>query len=284
MARFTDQFTRFNPRTFPPGILIPTWPSLVQRDACALLEGVDDNELEDLALVVDKAIDEYAEPHQFATARDSWIRTRIKPEWLNQSELKTVDGIRNTVGDLNLFLACIDRTSPLQDHPSLSRFDTWHMLAVLALWKLVDARDVIFKHAPDLIGGMIRPKEQDRLMHGAAIAMEAQAAVSNGLQLQMRSTHLLAMQKARDVLEMAQRSTKGSKAVTTRHSKYDTIRLAAFALADSDSTLSMTDAADLITNNIEWRKNEFVKYITAYRWLQNRKSWEAKIAARSKKL
>jgi hypothetical protein len=272
MARFTDQFTRprFNPRTFQPGILIPTWPALVQQDACAILIDVTDEEVIELAYAAEHLIVGYAEPSQFHQLKDGvdWIWTRVKPGWVIAHKLTTEDAIRNAFSDLNLLLAAIEDQDIFADSPWLSRLSIWHMLAVVALWKLIDARDVIFRHAPDQIGGLVRPKEQDRIMYASSLAMEAQAAISHALQLKERARHLVEAGIARDQIEKLKRKQKSKKAAQGKTTKHAPCRKQALKLANLGKYCGATHAINSIHGKVLYPSGKRVAKSTLREWLK----------------
>lgn len=152
MARFTDQFRRYKRRTFQPSLLLPTWPKLAQMDANAILSDASDEEVADLARLIDQEIGNFADPARFRT-RDTnrAIWTRERREWVDPGGLKSRESIRDTFCDLNILLVPLDERNPLVGTRFENRFNTWHLLAVLALWKLIDGRDAIGNSTEGLV-------------------------------------------------------------------------------------------------------------------------------------
>jgi hypothetical protein len=215
MPKFTDQFTFRNPRTARTGVLIPTWPVIIQADACKLLSEFSDEDLICIGDFVEKVIDEQAQPHNFPTDQSSWIWSRVRSGWIAGNDLESADAIRNEFGDLNLLLMQIDRCDLSSGLLPSQRVRHWHLLAVLALWKLFDAIDVTYGMKPDLIGRVIGKSDEIRRMNGAGLAMEAQAAIAHGIQLQERASHLAEAETFRDQIELFRkqvRSASGGKA------------------------------------------------------------------------
>lgn len=282
MARFTDQFQRYNPRKFQPSLMLPTWPKLAQMDANALLDGATDEDVAELAHLVELEIDAFADPQCFPTKDTGHpIWTRVRPEWLSQNLLKSKEGIRFTFCDLNILLALVDERDILAGTQMGQRFSTWHLFAVLALWKLIDGRDAIFGEDVE-IPGLLRPTEKDRINHGHGIAMEAQAAIYTALQLKERARHLNEMQRARNELDRITASNTAKKRVNSRHQKDDPSRLEAFRIQDTyPAGTPKTVVAEDVSNNVTLDGGQFVTYGTAYGWLLKRGEWEKKIRARA---
>lgn len=88
MAHFTDQFTRHDPWTFRPSILIPTWPTILLQDAraLALLSGVDRDALAEIAEEIEKELQAISAPYLFPVNSDHWIWTRVRQGWVCSSK------------------------------------------------------------------------------------------------------------------------------------------------------------------------------------------------------
>lgn len=288
MAKFTDQFDRYPPNHSLPSIAIPTWPTLVRNEALILLSGFDDAMLVDIGLVLEDMIASAAQPCNFPVAKDAFIWTRIEPHWVSPTFTpKSSNEVRNTFGELNIFLCQCGPPNERELEYKLAfgpKVERWHLLAVLALWKLVDCSDVMLGRVAHNIDGMIPRNKDFRFQNAAGIAMEAQAAVSNALQLEERARHIAVVEKFRDQIELSKRSKKGTDTVVARHKKDDDVRLAAFAMADALGDIPKTEAAERISMDLQWRSGEFVSFTRAYRWLLDRANWEKKIAARSPKI
>ena len=281
MAHFTDQFTRHDPWKFRPSLLIPTWPTTLLQDARALLSGVDANALAEIAEEVEKELQAISAPHFFPINKGHWIWTRVKLGWVDETTTKTSDAIREGFGDLNLFIAFHNQRNFYQESRLTFQAQEWELLAVLAIWKLIDAYDVLYSDANQPLTGPRRRFGNDAIGNSAALAMEAQAAVAHAVQIKERARHIAELEEMRNRNEAANRSKKGTSAVTVRHQKMDSVRLAAFALVDKGKFESRPTAAEAISDNIETSPGKFVPYQTAYRWLLKRKDWEDKIANRA---
>ena len=282
MAHFTDQFRRHNPWKFRPSILIPTWPTILLQDARELLSGVDPDALGEIAEEIEKELQAISTPYLFPMNRDHWIWTRVRREWVDETTTKTSDAIREGFGDLNLFLALHSEMN--FRHESLLTFQVqmWELLAVIAIWKLIDSYDMLRSDANQPLAGPLQRFSNDAIGKSAALAMEAQAAVAHAVQIKQRDQYLKEIDKIHRAFEAASRSKKGKDAVSVRHQKLDAVRLAVFAFADKGQFESLAAAADAIANDIEISPGKCVPYLTAYRWLLKREVWEKKISARSK--
>lgn len=280
MARFTDQFNRHNPRKFRPSVLIPTWPAIVQQDAKQLLIKFSDAELIERAIAVEIAIESIADPATFPTNRSSWIWSRIKPGWIGISLFPSSDEIRNEFSDVNLFLFALEQRRHPQYFAEVPFVDPWQSLAILALWKLIDALDVLRGMNPDLIGGLIRPNRTDRKMYAAGIVMEAQAAISSATQLKASAFHLEYMRKYMDEVEMAKRSLKATHSVVTKHRKDDATRLRAFQLSDETPVKNLKVSAEYAYDKLKMDPEFKFSFDTVYDWITHRDIWKNKIAAR----
>lgn len=226
MAKFTDQFDRYPPNHSLPSIAIPTWPTLIRNEALILLSGFDDEMLVDIGLVVENMIVTAAQPFNFPVSQEAWIWTRIEPHWVSSTFApKSSNEIRDTFGDLNIFLYQCEAP----DEPELEyklafgpKVETWHLLAVLALWKLVDCSDVMLGRTAHTIKGMI-PKNRDlRFQNAAGLAMEAQAALSTAVQKELEG-QLVAAARTETVLRLGieattAKSQRGTELATKMHS------------------------------------------------------------------
>ncbi len=259
---------------------IATWPAVLLKDARDLLHGLDSETLIQIAEELELALREYSQPYNFPPDKSHWIWSRVLPGWTSAESISSSENIRKNFEDLNLFLAFY-RPRDFQADSRLNFAATeWQLLAVLAIWKLIDAFDASFR-SDGMERAPINRKPVDALSATAALAMEAQAAVAHAVQIKLRARHITELEEMRSRNEAANRSKKGTSAVTVRHQKMDSVRLAAFALADKGKFESQPTAAEAISNNVEISPGKFVPYQTAYRWLLKRKDWEDKIANRA---
>lgn len=280
MARFTDQFNRYDPRTFRPSVLIPTWPAIVQQDAKELLIKFSDAELIERALAVEIAIESIADPATFPKNRSSWIWSRVKPGWIATGLFPSSDEIRNEFSDVNLFLFSLEQRRHPQHSLEMPYVDPWQSLAILSLWKLIDALDVLRGVNPDLIGGLIRPNRTDRKMYAAGIVMEAQAAISSAAQLKASAFHIEYMRRHLDGVESAKRSMKATHSVVAKHKKDDATRLKAFQLSDETPVKNLKVRAEYAYDRLNKDPEFKFSLDTVYDWITHRDLWETKIAAR----
>lgn len=220
MARFTDQFDRHNPKSFRPSMPIATWPTLVHVDALELLSDVDADAFDELAIACEQAIEEQASPWNFPLPEEFWLHTRVLPSWVNEQSTASTTDVRNTYSDLNLLLNAIEYGSQPAIRFTSQKFESWHYLASFAIWKLIDAFDVMYGHAPQYVDGLISPKSEFRVRQGASLAMEAQAAISNAQQLKERARHVEEMRIATEAWEKQKRTARASIAGYTRSEFY----------------------------------------------------------------
>jgi hypothetical protein len=134
-------------------------------------------------------------------------------------------------------------------------------------------RDIVFKHAPDKIGGLIRPKEQDRMMYGAGFAMEAQAAVSTALQLRERARHLAELTDFQLQVEKLKRKKKALNAQIAKDADIEKLRIKALKLANKGKYTSKPHAAQYIAPKLRYKNKRKVAESTVVTWLRVKK-WQ----------
>lgn len=268
MAKFTDQFDRHPPNHSLPSIAIPTWPTLIRNEALIILSEFDDAMLIDMGVVLENMIADAAQPFNFPVAKDASIWTRIEPHWVSPTFTpKSSNEIRDTFGDLNIFLCQCEAPDEWELERKFAfgpKVERWHLLAVLALWKLVDCSDVMLGRAAHTIGGMI-PKNLDlRFQNAAGIAMEAQAACQIAIQLKERAAHVQSAAMAQAEIEGLKRSKQASKAGIARHAANAEKRKEAMALATQKPFASRAAAVRYVIDNLEKprKPNEPIQYYT----------------------
>lgn len=258
MAKFTDQFDRHPPNHSHPRIAIPTWPTLIRNEALILLSGFDDWMLIEIGLALEEHIATAAQPYNFPVSKDALIWTRIQPHWVSPTFApKSSDEIRDTFGDLNIFLCQCEAPDEWELECKLAfgpKVERWHFLAVLALWKLFDSGDVMFGRTAHTINGMIPENRDLRFQNAAGIAMEAQAACQIAIQLQERAGHVLNAAMAQAEIEGLKRSKQASKAGVTRHAPNTAKRKVAMELATQKPFASRAAAARHVIENLEKRQ------------------------------
>jgi hypothetical protein len=155
-----------------------TWPTILLQDARVILNGLTVPELIQLGQAIDRAIDRSSNPITFPSDQSHWIWSRVRPGWITEQNLFDATSIRETFSDLNVFLGlCEMQNIPIE--PALKvRVDEWHLLAVIAIWKLIDARDIVFSESIDSAQPHPQsPEATFRKYKVGALAMEAQAAI-----------------------------------------------------------------------------------------------------------
>jgi hypothetical protein len=219
MPKFSNQFQRHDPFEFRPDILIATWPHLILKDARSLLKEKTSEELEELALAIEWHIDFYAQQPDLLASEDSWIWTRVEREWVGLNPTFSADEARDAFGDLNIFIASGEKIDQSPRFMWQSTAKDWELFAVLAIWKLIDARDVLYGHASDSLTQKLQVKSEFRHMKSTALAMEAQAACSIALQRRERTIYVEQQKQFVRDDEARRRSSNSSHAATTLHMK-----------------------------------------------------------------
>jgi hypothetical protein len=145
--------------------------------------------------------------------RGHWIWTRIKPEWLTSDFNESSDSIRETFGDLNIFLA-LHNDDKFQAVLGKDRqVKEWHLLAVISIWKLIDACELLWgdvRSQHDSGRNYVDPKILSAEVTG--LAMEAQAACQTAMQLKERAFHVNNAAIAQAQFEKLKRSKQAKKA------------------------------------------------------------------------
>lgn len=177
MARYTEQFNRQDPLKFRPSLLAFTWPTILLQDARDLLKDFDKAALVQLATAIEHEIHALSDPEQFPTDKNHWIWTRVRAAWITNDFNSSRDSIRHTFGDLNIFLAFHDHKKFAQAHGLKRKTKEWHLLAVIAIWKLIDACEVAWGRKPESDSeGLSYANVKLPQFESTGLAMEAQAA------------------------------------------------------------------------------------------------------------
>lgn len=277
MARFTDQFNRYDPENFSPFLAMVTWPPMVKVDALELLDDVSSLYWQDIAEACEKLIETESNSASFPLDQNAWIWSRIVPGTTARIEIGAPHEIRNEFHDLNLLLYAIEHKKLIEPKWAKQGIHPWHFLAVLALWKLIDAIDVLFERSSQFIGGRISDKREIRITQAATIAMEAQAAISNAQQLKARARHVEEMRLA--VLEKEQKKRSGiaSGAGKTRAQIYEDIANEAFKIATNLTKryINNDKVAEAIYDELQSKYHVPFKPSSVKRWLAER-GWKRK--------
>lgn len=284
MAKFTGQFDRHPPNHSQPSIAIPTWPTLIRDDALNILSGFDDEMLVEIGLALEKIIETAAQPFNFPVNKDALIWTRIEPHWVSPTFApKSANEIRNTFGDLNIFLCQCESPDEWELEYKLAfapKVERWHLLAVLALWKLVDCSDVMFGTTAHTIDGMIPKNAGLRFQNAAGLAMEAQAALSTAVQKQLES-QLVAAARRETVLSLeieatTAKSQRGTELATKMHAaRRGEARKIAFEIANECGLPKRIQAARHANKILKEVHKKFFTDDTVDEWLKE-DGWVAK--------
>jgi hypothetical protein len=248
---------------------ISTWPAVLLKDARDLLHGLDSETLIQIAEELEQALREYSQPYNFPPDKSHWIWSRVLPGWTSVESISSSENIRKNFEDLNLFLAFY-RPRDFQADSRLNFVATeWQLLAVLAIWKLIDAFDASFR-CDGMERAPINRKPVDALGATAALLMEAQAAIATAIQRKQSSEHFAEMEKRRIEIEVLQRQLRAASGGNAKGERSAEARRMAFELSTTTSKKfhNQLSRAEWLSRELKARLSFEITPSSVRRWLR----------------
>jgi hypothetical protein len=279
MASFTDQFDRKDPFNFKPLVSIPAWPRLIQRDAKSILDSASETEVKGLAALASQLIADYAAPEYFHKNRPDWLWERAFPKCTRSTNLQTSSLIRIRFGDIHLLMAALEACDPFAQSQKLAQFKIWDLLSAFALWKLVDASDLADGYVTVDPHIFVTQEKTIRLQYAAELAMEAQAAVTQALQLKERELHLYAALNSREKIARLEKALWSAKGGNAKRENSQYMREEVIRLNKTKRFFNQGKLGDWLSDQLLKKFGETVQPSTTITWL--REAGETKRKKRS---